>query len=167
MGFWKSMFGNFNNNSKKDDTNDVIEEQFREWVIHSIDLIGKLGEGMENDELHEILMENGIPDTDTSEILIFLPTAFCRKLLPEINWLPNYIDYYSEEKQIKRKYSENKRYVVIEQETENYWNSNPSSEVVGNIAGRSAEFNAINKMLHDGGELENARVTESYVIRYE
>ena len=166
MSFWKSIFKNANNKPQEENINNEISSKFREWVIKSINLIGVQGREMENDELYEFLIKNGIPEIDAGEIIIFLPPAFCRKLLPEIKWQPNYIDYYSNEKQVKRKYSENKRYVIIEQETENYWNAFPSNEVVLNIAGRAAEFKAINQMLNNGGKLEDVELAESYVIRY-
>lgn len=111
------------------------------------------------------LVSNGIPDYEAGELIIFLPTAFCRKMLPELNWLPNYFDYYSEKKKIRRKYQENQRYLIIKEETEKYWNQSPNKDFVLNIAGRSAEFNAINQLLNDGGKLEDVQLTESYVIR--
>lgn len=166
MSFWKSLFGNSNNESEKEKNDYEIPRQFRDWVIKSINLIGRNGAKMENEELHELLIRNGISNIDAEEIIIFLPTAFCRKLLPDINWLPNYIDFYSDQKQVLRRYEDNERYLIIEEETDNYWKSNPSNEVVLNIAGRSSEFNAINQMLNDGGQLENVGLTESLVIRY-
>lgn len=159
MNFWKTIFG-------EPKSENEISPKFRNWAKSSIKLIGMEGGQMENEELHNYLIQNGIPEFDAGELIIFLPTAFCRKLLPEIKFLSEYVDFYSKNKQIKRKYSENKRYLIMEEETDIYWNNNPNKKVVLNIAGRSAEFNAINKMLNNGGKLEDVKLTESYVIRY-
>ncbi len=165
MSFWKTIFGKSKKIKSESQLENEISTEFRNWVKSSIKLIGIEGGDMENEELHNYLIQNGIPEFDAGELIIFLPTAFCRKLLPDIKWLPEYVDYYSKKKQIKKKYNENNRYLIIEEETEKYWNNNPSKKIVLNIAGRSAEFNAINKMLNNGGKLEDVKLTESYVIR--
>lgn len=120
---------------------------------------------MENEELYEYLISKGLPEYEAGELIIFLPTAFCRKMLPDLNWLPGYFDFYSEKKTIRRKYRDNPRYLIIEEETKAYWNGNPNNDFVLNIAARSAEFNAINQLLNDGGKLEDVKLTESYVFR--
>jgi hypothetical protein len=53
----------------------------------------------------------------------------------------------------------------MEEETEKYWNDTPNNEWILNIAGRSAEFHAINQLLNDGGRLEDVQISESYVLR--
>jgi len=167
VSFWKLIFGKGNQNSEESKIQNKTASQFRKWVIEGIGLMGSQGAKMENEDLHNLLVSAGIPEVDTEEIIIFLPTAICKKLLPEIEWPEQYIDYYSENKQIKRKYKENQRYLIIEEEVQKYWKTNLGSEVVQNIAGRSAEFNAINKMLHSGGKLENVMLAESRIFRYE
>jgi hypothetical protein len=162
MNFWKKIFGKPESSKDK-----KISPQFKDWVQKSIRLIGTEGSKLENEELLEYLIQKGIPEFEANEIILFLPTAFCRKLLPKLNWPSKYVDYYSKMKQISKKYQDNERYTIMENETNKYWNDKPTNEVVLNIAGRSAEFDAINQMLNDGGELENVRLTESYVIRFE
>lgn len=164
MSLWKSLFGK----SKSDESEKLDKEvpiEFRNWVKKSISIIGNNSMNMENEELHNYLVSKGIPEIEAGEIIIFLPTTFCRKLLPELNWLQEYYDYYSDKKQIKRKYHENKRYLIMEEETNNYWNHTPNNEEILKIAGRSSELNAINQMLNAGGKLEDVRLTESYVFR--
>ena len=167
MSFWKSIFGKSKEVKNENEIENSMPPQFRLWVTTAIQLMGTEASEMENEELHEYLLQNGIPEFDAGEIIVFLPMAFCRQLLPDVKWLPEYIDYYSEKKKIKKVYKENSRYLIIEEETEKYWNENPANEVVLNIAGRSAEYNAINQMLKDGGKLENVRLTESLVMRFD
>jgi hypothetical protein len=95
----------------------------------------------------------------------FLPIAFCRKLLPELEWPKKYLDQHAGNNKLERLFKDNGRYVAMEQETEKYWNETPNNEWVLNIAGRSAEFHAINQLLNDGGKLEDAKLTETYVMR--
>ena len=164
MSFWKNIFGKSNT---KIDSESVLPIEFRQWTKLAMELIGKESNGMEIDELHDFLISKGIPEFEASELIIFLPTAFCRKLLPKINWLPSYNDYYSEKKNIKRIYQENKRYQIIEEETDNYWSGSPDNNYVLNITGRSSEFDAINQLLNDGGKMEDIILTEVSVIRYD
>ena len=42
----------------------------------------------------------GIEEDSAIEIITFLPIAFVRKMLPNVNWLNNYTEYYSNKKQI-------------------------------------------------------------------
>lgn len=142
-----------------------IPTDFEILVEKSIGLIGTSEDGLDNEGLHQHLIKNGIPEQEAEEIIIFLPVAFCKKLLPELNWQPNYIEYYSKRNQVKKKYSENGRFIIIEKITEEYWGNNPNRDIVMRVAGWSAEFNAINQLLNDGGKLEDVVLTESYVIR--
>ena len=167
MSFWKLIFGGGENNSDIDKMQNDVSPQFGQWVIKSIDLMGNEGATMEYEDLYNLLLSRGIPKVDSEEILIFLPTAVCKKLLPEIEWPTEYVDYYSENKQIKRKYKDNHHYVIIEKEVHDFWNNNPRNDEVMPIVGRSAEFNAINRMLHNGGKLKDVMLAESRVMRYE
>ena len=74
---------------------------------------------------------------------------------------------YSERKQIKRLYKDNPRFIVMQTETEDYWSAIPDNEIILNIAGRSADFKAINDLLLGGGRLENIEVSENFIVRYD
>lgn len=163
MSFWKSLFGKSNKKAKATD----LPPQFRAWVQTAIALMGSQGLDMDNEALRQYLVQHGIPAKEAEEIILFLPTSFCRKMLPEINWPQEYVDYYSEQKQIKQSYKNNKRYVIIQEETATYWKASPDNNAILNIVGRSSEFDAINQMLHDGGKLEDVRVGLSYITRFE
>lgn len=162
MKIWKNLFGNKEN---LDLFEKPLPNNFNELTRIAIELIGRDSETMENEQLQEYLLSNGIPEFEAVELITFIPIAFCRKLLPELNWLPIYIDFYSQKNQIKRKYSDNKRYLVIEEETEKYWSGNPDNKWILNISKRSSEFHAINQLLNDGGRLEDVRLTEVKINR--
>jgi len=144
-----------------------MTKEFDSYVKKGITLIGTKGKGLDDDNLIKLLVSNEIPELEAIEIILFLPVAFCRKLVPEINWHHDYIDFYSKDKQITRLYNDNPRYLIIQSETENYWSQNPGSDTILNIAGRSAEFKAINNLLNDGGKLENIVVSQTFVVRYD
>lgn len=167
MNFWKKIFRKSKYKSIEKENINEISPQFHNWVKTSINLIGsKEGWEMGDGELHRCLIQNGILENDAWEIIIFLPIAFCRKMFPEINWLPEYEETsYSKTKKIKRRYKENRRYVIIEEESNIYWNENPEKEVLLNIVKRSAEFNAISKLLKDGGTIDDIMLTRTCIIR--
>ncbi|GHN01645.1 hypothetical protein WSM22_31340 [Cytophagales bacterium WSM2-2] len=162
MNFLKYIFG-------KTDTNDQHESpiptNYNLLARKAIELIGRDSREMDEEQLRNHLLTNGVPELEARELIIFLPMAFCRQLLPELSWPSSYYDYFADETKIKRKYSDNKRYMVMKEETEKYWTGNPNNEWVLNIAGRSAEFNAINQLLNSGGRLEDVGLSESFVIR--
>lgn len=162
MWIWKIFFGK---SKISDELESPLPDNYRELIKKAIELIGRDSKTMENEQLHEYLISHGITDFEAGEFIVFLPTAFCRKLLPELDWPLNYIDYYSDKNKIKRRYGDNKRYRVMEEEIEKYWSGTPHNEWILNIAGRSAEFNAINQLLNDGGKLVDVRLTQTYVVR--
>lgn len=61
---------------------------------------------MKDDELITYLLTHNIHEYEAGELVTFLPTAFCRKFIPEFNWPLQYSDYYSEK---KNKSKENSR----------------------------------------------------------
>lgn len=160
MNFINRLFRKRRNNF------DPIDREFSSWVNKSIILAGTKGKDLDNEKLVELFVANGIPQTDAVEIVLFLPVAFCRKLLPQIKWHDHYVDFYSERKQVKRLYKDNPRFVVMQTDTDEYWSAIPDNEIILNIAGRSAEFKTINELLLGGGRLENIEVGENFVVRY-
>jgi hypothetical protein len=91
MGIWKRLF------SKSISTSEFerpLPADYRELTKKAIELFGKESKTMENEELHQLLISHGVPDFEAGEFIVFLPTAFCRRLLPELDWPLNYIDYY-------------------------------------------------------------------------
>ena len=100
-----------------------------------------------------------------SEIITFLPIAFVRKWLADVDWPKTYLEQYSESKRISKRFSDNHQYLTMEKIVDQYWNDKPNNDVIVNIAGRSAEFNAINQLLNDGGKMADIKMTETVIIR--
>lgn len=141
-----------------------VPKDFNFWVRKGIDLLGSWGKEMDNKSAIAFLAGHDIPEEEAVEITLFLPIAFCRKMLPQINFPSEYIELKNQ-LQIEMLFSENERYLAIEHEVNAYWNNNPMKEVILNVAGRSPEFRAINDLLLGGGHLEDIQLTK-VVITY-
>tara|TARA_R110002096_G_C14608788_1_gene723264 strand:+ start:1546 stop:2007 length:462 start_codon:yes stop_codon:yes gene_type:complete len=141
--------------------------EFDSDVKKSIRLIGNSTKNLEDNELLNLLTQNGIEENNAIEIITFLPIAFVRKMLPNVNWRNNYIEHYSNQKRISKNFSGNEQYGIMEKETENYCNGNPKNEAILNIAGRSAEFQAINELLlkDDKANISDIKLTETIILR--
>ena len=87
----------------------IIEDQvstrklLSQFLGNQFQVIEKESAEITNEKLYDFLIQNGIPEFDAGEIIIFLPIAFCKKLFPDLNWHPNYIDFYHKDKKIKHK----------------------------------------------------------------
>jgi hypothetical protein len=142
-----------------------VPEDFKFWVERSISLLGALAKQMTDGEAINLLQKHGIPKGEANEIVTFLPIAFCRKLLPQVNWPPSYIEVRGESR-LQFSFLDNERYLIILNETEKYYASSPQKETILGVAARSAEFHVINSLILQGGNLMDIRLTNSYVIRY-
>lgn len=140
-----------------------LPQEFKSFVIKSIEIIGSGAKTM--DDVFEEMISKGIPETEANELMIFIPIVFIRKLLPEVSWCAEYYDCYSEKDKVKRLYDENLRYQIIKAQTDNFWNTQFNNEYVENIVLWSSEYDAINQLLNDGGSLEDAKVTETLIMR--
>ncbi|CAL2088609.1 hypothetical protein [Tenacibaculum sp. 190524A05c] len=144
-----------------------IPIEFRDYVLTTIKLIGNLDKEIEIEELLELLISHDIPKKEAKEITIFLPIAFCRKMLYQVKWLPYYVDFYSENKKIRKPFSKNIRYRIIDEVTSTYFDVNPNSKIILKIASLSAEFNVINNLLtkNPNANLEEIKLTPTYIVR--
>lgn len=142
----------------------TVPNNFNLWVKKSIGLLGSLGKLMDNESASDFLISHGIPENEAIEIVLFVPIAFCRKLLPKVKWPQEYIEVKNHN-QVEKLFSDNPRYLIIEAEVNTYWGTNPKKEVILNIAGRSAEFKAINDLLLKGGQLEDIQMNKVVVSR--
>jgi hypothetical protein len=145
----------------------IILSEFHSHVKKSINLIGNSTKSLENDELLNLLTQNGIEENSAIEIVIFLPIAFVRKMLPNVNWREKYVEHFSDKKQRTKIFSENELYKIIEIETDNYYAKNPQNEVIIKIAGRSAEFKVINDLLlkNEKADISAIKLTENVITR--
>ncbi|TVT38319.1 hypothetical protein FNT36_19155 [Hymenobacter setariae] len=120
---------------------------FAGYADLAIRLITDSNGQLEDGQIIALLEANGIPRTEAVELLLFLPMAFCRHLLPIINWPDHYFEYISKEKQIKHLYSDNQRYTIIQKALLHYLAGNFTNADYYKIAGRSASFHSINQIL--------------------
>jgi hypothetical protein len=141
--------------------------EFDSDVKKSIRLIGNSTKNLEDNDLLNLLTQNGIEKNNAIEIITFLPIAFVRKMLPNVNWRKNYIEHNSDQKRISKNFSDNEQYGIMEKATENYCNENPKTEAILNIVGRSAEFRAINELLlkDDKANISDIKLTETIILR--
>ena len=158
MSFWNKILG------KKKDVLTEKSSDFDSDIKKSIEIIGN-AKSLENDKLLTILKRNGIEENIGIEIITFLPIVFVRKWLADLDWPKTYLEHYSDSKRISKRFSDNHQYLEMEKIVDDYWNNKPNNDVIVNIVGRSAEFNAINKLLNDGGKLTDIKLTETIIIR--
>lgn len=143
----------------------MLSPDFNEQVRKSIYLIEHTDELGEDKAYMEYLISHDIGKAEAIEILLFLPVAFARQLLPTVKWVETYIRYTSEKRPIRKKYKETETFEIIWRITKEYFEDNPIRETVLKIAGRSAEFKAINQLLLDDptAKFENIIFTESII----
>ena len=96
---------------------------------------------------------------------MFLPIAFTRLWLNNINWHETYIEKSVTGTEFEKRYDETESFKIILQISQKYFQNNPSNESIIKIGGRSAEINAINKLLLDGGKLEDVKITKTIIMK--
>jgi hypothetical protein len=143
----------------------AVPADFPAYAEKAIRLITAGSGQFEDDKLIGQLVAVGIPEMEATELLLFLPTAFCRHMLPQVDWPTYYVEYISEAKQIEIPYSENLRFLAIQEAMNAYLAGDFTQEDYLKIAGRSASFKSLNQLLLAGGKLENAEVSPEYVVR--
>ncbi|SKA09287.1 hypothetical protein [Sediminibacterium ginsengisoli] len=124
-------------------------------------------DNLADDELFNLYIANGIDQQSADDILIFLPVVFIRHMLPKVKWPETYNELAKNNQIIQKKYSDSFAYNIIYKITEKYFNDRPNPEVILKIAGRSAEFNALNSLLTKEPHLkiEDVTFTEASIIR--
>ena len=162
---WTTLKLIFTSKTKEFDLN--LSPDFSIQVSQAIRLLGASEKSMEDKEVVQLLVDNGIGYVAAVEIMIFLPIAFVQNWLTTVNWLDTYTEYLSRKKQIVRKFSETKAYLIILEVTLDYFNNTPDNDTILKIAGRSAEFHAINQLLLDNpnAKIEDIKFTETLITR--
>jgi hypothetical protein len=158
----KSLFSN-----KITNTGKIISADFEHQVKQAIYLFENSQDLTTDDEAINYLIKNGIGNKEANEIIIFLPIAFVRHWLLTVKWIDTYLEYVDEKRSIEKKYSENHSYQVIWKLTKEYFANKPNRDAVLKIAGRSAEFNAINKFLNDNPncKIEDIQLSPTVIMR--
>jgi hypothetical protein len=85
--------------------------------------------------------------------------------LPKINWHDEYDVVTKNGKELSKKYDETESFNLILIVAKKYFENNPVQKTIINIGGRSAEINAIIKLLNDGGKIEDIKVTKTKIMR--
>jgi len=143
----------------------TIPSDFPLYAERAIHLITINDGQLENEQLIALFKEKGIPHQEAIELLLFLPTAFCRHMLPQVEWPNYYCEYVSQDKILELRYSDNLRYKAIEDALQSFLASDFTTEDYLKIAGRDAAFKSINELLIAGGKLESVSISPSYIIR--
>ena len=135
-------------------------------VDSAIKFLAQNENSLEDKEAIQFLVKKGINNEEAIEIVTFLPIAFVRSWLTTLNWKDNYIEYQNG-KYTEKKFSETESYIQILEVAKAYFNGNPTKETVIKIAGRSAEFNAMNKLLIENptAKIEDINLSETVIIR--
>lgn len=132
-----------------------------EKIIIEIEASNKM---LTDDEYYDLISKNTLNIDETNEIYIFLPIAFTQLLIP-LKWDNEYIERKKNGYEIIKKFDETDSYKLIMEVSKNYIEKGLKKDCIVNIAGRSAEFNAVNDLLLDGGNIENIKVTKTIIIR--
>ncbi len=141
-----------------------MEKDLQEKIMATINIIHEY-EVISSEDLRILLEKEGINNTDAIDISIFLPISFCKKMLPKINFPKTYIEINKSNERTKCKFSDNTLYNIVDSQTQLYFNNNPDSEVILKVSSLSAEFQAINKILLQGGSLNDIRLTETVFVK--
>ena len=117
------------------------------------------------DKWHE--RDHKIAPKEAVDFFLFLPIAFIRHWLPNMNWPDSYLELVSEKKFIEKKYSETPSFQIIWTVTAAHFQASPDATTIMKIGGRSAEFHSINELLINNKEAkpEDVKLTQSIIIR--
>lgn len=158
----------FSKRSAKDLSEAALSPHFRDQIRKAIQLLGQSEVSLDDREVLQLFISNGMTSQEAEEIMLFLPIAFVRKMLPNMKWSETYIELIGQKRGTKeKKYFETKSFVIIWEETNDYYNNAPEKNTILRIAGRSAEFHVINKLLlaNPGMKAEEIQLTKSSIIR--
>jgi hypothetical protein len=133
-------------------------------IKKAIEIVGKQ-EGSSTDEMIlQLFDENNIERIDANKIIVFLPIAFCRRLLPNLDWIDEYFENDGTLGASKKTFSQTTPYILIWEEVSKYFSDKPQRDVILKIAGRSSEFHAINDLLNAGGKLEDIKLSPMRIL---
>ncbi len=133
-------------------------------IITTINSLHKY-EIISNEDLRILLEKEGVANDIAVNVSIFLPIVFCKKMLPNVKFPKYYIEVGKSGEHVRHKFDDNELYKIIDSQTQIYLDNKPDREVILRIASLSAEFKAINKLLLDGGDLDDVKLTETMIIK--
>jgi len=110
-------------------------------VRRAITIITERSGQATNQELLDAFDVAGVGKEEAGAILVSLPIAARRRMLPAVCWIDNYQEFdITNGNMIPRSFSETPAYQAILPEVDRYFGTQPGGENVLKLAGRSAEF---------------------------
>jgi len=159
MKFLKSIWSGkiIEKNLLSDTFSVAIEEVIKEIDIKNSEI--------NDDEFYEIISKKEINQFEANEIYIFLPIAFAQLWVSKVKWHEEYNEILPNKKEVSKRYDETHSFQIIFKIVKDYFENQPSKNTIMQIGRRSAEINAINKLLVEGGKVEDVKVTKTTIIR--
>lgn len=134
-------------------------------VRRAISIITEGSRQTTDQELLDAFDAAAIGKEEAGMILLFLPIAACRRMLPTVCWIDNYQELDRKSgKMIRRNFSETPAYQAILSEVGRYFGTQPGSDNILKLAARSSEFHVINNMLNKGWKLDDIGVTPLAIL---
>ncbi|HEV7229841.1 MAG TPA: hypothetical protein VGO45_00850 [Bacteroidia bacterium] len=132
---------------------------------HALKLMAKVHATATEEDLLELFISEGIEEKHAIEIIVFLPIAFCRRMITTVSWKDEYIEIPQNGAPLKKKFRDNEYYRIIYVMVDKYFSESPKRDVVLGISEMSAEFVAFNDFVRDGGILENMQPGIPRIVR--
>jgi hypothetical protein len=136
-----------------------VPAEFPVYATRAMNLLTNSDGQLDDVQVIDLFLANGIPHREAIELLLFLPVAFCRNMLPQMQWHNYYWEYISDKTQVKHLYADNERYSIIQRALEDYLAGNFTQADYLKIAGRSASFRAINQLLLNNPDRELTKIS--------
>lgn len=143
----------------------IVPIEFPLYTDKAILLITNSNGQLEDVQVLDLFVTNSIPHKEAIELLLFLPTAFCRHMLSQLDWLVYYIEQTATDKNREVTYASNARYIAIQDALSRYLAGNFTQKDYLKVAARDASFKSLNQLLANGGRLEDAIISPEIIIR--
>ena len=162
---WTKLKSFLSSRVEEPEQKQILSSDFDNHVRKTINLIENTEELGEDTEVIEYLVRNGIEEAEARKILLFLPVAFTRQLLPMVKWPESYLRFSNGKKRIRKKYHDTEAFQIIWYVTTQYFENNPIRHTILKIAGRSSEFKVVNQLLLDSPntKFEEIQLLESII----
>jgi hypothetical protein len=135
-----------------------MPENFADLVGKAIPIIGIAGAGKSDQDVVTLMVEDGIPEKEAIEIILFLPLAFTQLILSEVEWSVYYFESYTERGQTKMKATENPRLMTMYKVILQYCKGVPDRSCIGAIAWRNFMFRLLTTQLDKNKNIQHFTV---------
>lgn len=132
-------------------------------LIESLNLTIRLmlERSLTESDIYGRLLAAGANEETAGHLTVFVPAIMTRLMLREIHFPEEYVEMVADGTSISRKLSEDQLYRLIETELIKMVEKGMSPDGIITIAGRAAEFNAVNDLMikQPGGKLKDIKLT--------